>query len=93
MNVDKYKKLMVDLLEEKISADEFQAQYLKKFKESDDRMGETLFEILNGVFESTDCYWHECLPGHETSFEISEQQLKVEVNKALIKLNKRLNTR
>ena len=21
-------------------------------------------------------YWHECLPGQETAFEISEQQLK-----------------
>lgn len=96
MNVNKYKKLMVDFLEEKMSADEFQTQYLKKFIEwgdEDDRMDDTLFEILNGVFESADCYWHECLPGQETSSEISEQQLKYEVNEALIKLNKLLNTR
>ncbi|MGW9019151.1 colicin immunity domain-containing protein, partial [Priestia megaterium] len=39
------------------------------------------------VFESAECYWHECLPGQETSFEISEQQLRKEVNEALIKLN------
>ncbi|MFD4819495.1 colicin immunity domain-containing protein [Peribacillus butanolivorans] len=28
------------------------------------------------MFESADCYWYECLPGQETSFEISEQQLR-----------------
>lgn len=87
MNVKKYKNLIVDFLVEKMSADEFQTQYLRKFKEWDDRMGETLFEILNGVFESANCYWHECLSGQETSFEISEQQLRYEVNEALIKLN------
>jgi len=38
MDVNKYKKLMVDFLEEKLSADEFQTQYFKVFKESDDRM-------------------------------------------------------
>lgn len=93
MNVEKYKKLMVDFLEEKMSADEFQTRYLRNFIEWNDRMGETLFEILNGVFESADCYWHECLPGQETSFEISEQQLRYEVNEALIKLNKLLDSR
>ncbi len=44
-------------------------------------MDNTLFEILNGVFEAVD--WYECLPGQETTFEISEQQLKKEVNEAL----------
>lgn len=93
MNVNKYKQMMVDFLEEKMSADEFQTQYLQKFIEWDDRMDEILFEILNAVFESADCYWHECLPGQETSFEISEQQLRNEVNEELIKLNKFLDKR
>lgn len=93
MDIKKYKKLMVDFLEEKMSADEFQTQYFKVYKESDDIMGKPLFEILNGVFESTDCYWHECLPGQETRFEISEQQLRKELNEALIKLNNLLHSR
>ncbi|WP_139993290.1 colicin immunity domain-containing protein [Kurthia sp. Dielmo] len=92
MNVNKYKKLIVDFLEERMSANEFQTQYLKKFKEGNDCMDESLFEILNGVFESADCYWHECLPGQETPFEISEQQLRYEVHDALIKLNKLLDS-
>lgn len=93
MNVNKYKKLMVDFLEEKMSASEFQTQYLKKFIEWNDNMDDSLFEILNGVFESADCYWQECLLGQETPFEISEKQLRYEVNDALIKLNKLLDSR
>ena len=50
-------------------------------------MTEAQFEILNAVFEAADCYWHECLPGQETTFEISEQQLRKEVMEALSKLN------
>lgn len=93
MFINKYKEIIENFLNGKISADEFQTQYLKNFKEWNDGMDDTLFEILNGVFELADCYWHECLPEQETSFEISEQQLRREVKEALIKLNKVLNNR
>lgn len=84
---DKYKDLMMKFLTDKLSADEFQTVYMKRFIECDDRMTEAQFEILNAVFETADCYWHECLPGQETTFEISEQQLRKEVTEALRKLN------
>ena len=87
MLTDKYKDLMVKFLTGEQSADEFQTVYMKKFIEWDDRMTEAQFEILNAVFEAADCYWHECLPGQETTFEISEQQLRKEVTEALRKLN------
>ena len=48
MFANKHKEIMENFLKEKISADEFQTQYLESFKKWDD----TLFEILNGVFES-----------------------------------------
>ena len=83
----KYKDLMVKFLTGELSADEFQTVYMKKFIEWDDRMTEAQFEILNAVFEAADCYWHECLPGQETPFEISEQQLRKEITEALFKLN------
>lgn len=83
----KYKDLMVKFLTDELSADEFQTVYMKKFIEWDDRMTEAQFEILNAVFEAADCYWHECLPGQETPFEISEQQLRKEITEALFKLN------
>ena len=86
--VDKYKRLMKDFINEVITVEEFEREYLITFKEETERMGSQLFEILNGVFEAVDCYWHECFPGQETAFEISEQRLRKEVNEALILLNK-----
>ena len=68
---DKYKDLMVKFLTSELSADEFQTVYMKKFIEWNDRMTEAQFEILNTVFEAADCYWHECLPGQETTLNAS----------------------
>ena len=86
--VDKYNRLMKDFVNEVITVEEFERKFLITFKEETERMGSPLFEILNGVFEAVDCYWHECLPGQETAFEISEQRLRKKVNEALILLNK-----
>jgi hypothetical protein len=88
----KYKRLMEDFINEVITVEDFESDYLNTFKNETERMDNTLFEILNGVFEAVDCYWHECLPGQETAFEISEQQLRIEVSKALVKLNSLLNS-
>ncbi|MFP7159450.1 colicin immunity domain-containing protein [Priestia aryabhattai] len=86
MLVDKCKQLIEEFLNEKITADEFQDQYIKTFKKSNEKLSNGLFVILNDVFESADCYWHECLPGQETSFEISKQELRKEVTIGLTKL-------
>ncbi|PFH81131.1 colicin immunity domain-containing protein [Bacillus sp. AFS088145] len=91
MFVFKYKRLMEDFINEVITVEDFERDYLKIFKNETERMGSTLFGILNGVFEAVDCYWHECFPGQETAFEISEQQLKKEISEALVKLNSLLN--
>lgn len=91
MIVNKFVELMDNFIERRMSANDFQAQYLKMFKESDARLDSTLFGILNDVFEAVDCYWHECPPGQETAFEISEQQLRTEINESLVKLSKVLN--
>ncbi|PEJ56852.1 hypothetical protein CN692_14765 [Bacillus sp. AFS002410] len=88
MIIYKYKKLIEDLLTREITADEFQTRSFETFKEANDKINTSLFEILNGVFESADCYWHECQAGEETNFEISEEQLRKEVAEALVKLNK-----
>ena len=91
MFVYKYKALMEDFINNVIAIEEFERDYLSTFKNETVIMGNTVFEILNSVFEAVDCYWHECLPGQETAFEISEQQLKKEVADALAKLNNILN--
>ncbi|WP_088014284.1 colicin immunity domain-containing protein [Gottfriedia acidiceleris] len=87
MIVCKYKKIIEDFLSRKASADEFQTSYFQMFKEANNKINKNIFKILNDVFESADCYWHECQPGEETSFEISEGQLRKEVAEALKKLN------
>ncbi|WP_335432951.1 colicin immunity domain-containing protein [Bacillus sp. JJ1609] len=87
--LEKYILLMDSFLSGEMSADQFQTEYLRNYKKWNDRLDKKQFEILNGVFEAADSYWHECLPGQETAFEISEQQLRKEVNEALIKLNNR----
>jgi len=70
-----------------IAIEDFERDYLYNFKNETEVMGDTIFEILNPVFDAVDCYWHECLPGQETAFEISEEQLRKEVANALVKLN------
>ncbi|MCM3711994.1 colicin immunity domain-containing protein [Sporosarcina luteola] len=84
----RYKRLMEDFVNEIITVEDFERDYLYTFKNETERMGNSLFEILN---EAVDCYWHECLPGQETAFEISEQQLRKEVSDALVNLNRLLN--
>ncbi|CAM3900884.1 colicin immunity domain-containing protein [Mesobacillus zeae] len=81
----KYKRLMRDFINETITVEDFERDYLNTFKNETERMDNTLFGILNGVFEAVDCYWHERLRGQETAFEISEQQLRKEVSEALVK--------
>jgi hypothetical protein len=46
----KYKKLMKDFIDEVITVEDFERDYLKTFKNETERMDNTLFEILNGVF-------------------------------------------
>ncbi|WP_153722188.1 colicin immunity domain-containing protein [Sporosarcina cascadiensis] len=87
----KYKMLIDDFVNGLITVEYFERNYIYTFKNGIERMDNILFEILNGVFEVVDCYWHECLPGQETSFEISEHQLRKEVSEALVKLNKVMN--
>lgn len=87
MIIYKNKKIIEDFLIRKITADEFQTLFLKTFKAENGLMDKNLFEILNDIFEAADCYWHECHPGEETNFEISEEQLRKEVINALVELN------
>lgn len=87
MFIYKYKALMEGFINMDISVEDFERDYLYSFKNETEIMEDTIFEVLNTVFEAVDCYWCECLPGQETAFEISEQQLRKEVSNALVKLS------
>lgn len=84
---------MEDFLDNVITVDQFEECYLTTFKEETAPINGQLFNILNAVFEAVDCYWHECLPGQETPFEISEQQLRKEVAEALVQLKELVDKR
>ncbi|MGG3887557.1 colicin immunity domain-containing protein [Metabacillus fastidiosus] len=79
---DKYMKLIESFLKNEINVGEFEKRYLRSFKDETEKLGENLFIILNDLFESVDRYWNECKPGEETDYEISEEQLKVDAEKA-----------
>ncbi|RJS62450.1 hypothetical protein CJ483_03165 [Bacillus sp. PK3_68] len=83
--LDKYIKLIESFLKNEIGVAEFEKKYFKTFLNDPDEkeLDEESFTILNDLFESVDCYWHECKPGEETDFEISEEQLRVDTQKAL----------
>jgi len=48
---------MEDFINQVVNVEDFERDYLKTFKNETERMDTALFEILNGVFESVDCYW------------------------------------
>lgn len=41
-----------------ITVEDFERNYLSTFINETESMENTFFEILNGVFEAVDCYWH-----------------------------------
>lgn len=84
--LDKYIKLIESFLKNEINVGEFEQRYLRTFKDETEELGDKPFIILNDLFVSVDCYWYECKPGEETDFEISEEQLRVDAQKAFQKL-------
>jgi len=84
--LDKYISLIESFLKNEINIGEFEQIYLRTFKDETEELDNKSFIVLNDLFESVDCYWHECKPGEETAFEISEEQLRLDAQKALDKL-------
>ena len=88
--IKKYADLIRSFLEGAISVDEFERMYLKEFKAETENLDSRLFIILNDLFISVDCYWHECQEGQETAFEISETQLRKDAATTLHELIERI---
>ncbi|HEX6289923.1 MAG TPA: colicin immunity domain-containing protein [Herpetosiphonaceae bacterium] len=87
MRLLEYKLLIHAFIERQISVEEFERQFLNAFKSESEGMDMQLFCILDALFGAVDSYWHECLPGQETAFMISEEQLRREAAKALLLIN------
>ncbi|HZG72755.1 MAG TPA: colicin immunity domain-containing protein [Chondromyces sp.] len=65
--LDKYIKLIEAFLKNEIDVEEFEKIYFETFLNDLDEkeLDEESFTILNNLFESVDCYWHECKPREE----------------------------
>jgi hypothetical protein len=88
MNLMGYKALVRAFLDEQIPVEEFEARYLSAFKSETEVMDEPVYRILDTLFSAVDAYWIECMPGEETAFLISEDQLRREAAKALAELER-----
>ncbi len=83
---EKYIHLIENFLDQKITIENFENSYLKEFK-SDSLLDDLeLFDILDRLFASVDCYWAGCLDGQESEFEISETRLREDAQIALTSL-------
>ena len=86
MTTKEYKALIGEFLNKILSAREFQARYMAAFSAETGSMDASLFWILEALFEEVDAYSPRILPGQETAFLISEEQLRHEARKALARL-------
>jgi hypothetical protein len=87
----KYKTMVQDFLNGRLSAEEFARKYLDCFaSEPGNRMGRPLFNILQDLFEDVDAYSPMWLPEDECSFRITETTLRREAEDALTRLEQYL---
>lgn len=86
MPLAEYEALIRAFLDHDLAPEEFERRYLAAFKAEPGGMSQTLYQILETLFESVDAYFPECQPGQETTFEISEVQLRHDAAQALARL-------
>lgn len=87
----KYKAMVQDFLNGEFSAEEFARHYLGCFaNEPGNKMGRSLFNILQDLFEDVDAYSPMWLPEDECPFRITEKTLRREAEDALAKLEQYL---
>ncbi len=87
MSIEQYKILITNFIAGKISVDEFQNRFLISFKTEPGGMKKCYYRILDKLFGAVDSFWHECLSGDESAFEISEDELRRIAQKSLEELN------
>lgn len=88
MKLEDYQKLIKSFIENEISIQEFEDQYLTAFKSESSGMSSEIFPILDQLFSDVDAYSPDCLSGEETAFIISETKLRQQATLTLEKLKK-----
>jgi hypothetical protein len=87
-NAKRYRALISAFVAGSISVAAFDEQFLRTFKSEPEGMDGELFGILDRLFGAVDAYWHECNPGEESAFLISEATLRREATVALERLDR-----
>lgn len=85
--MEKYIALLKDFVDRKISADEFEQQFLGLFK-SDGVFSGTEFQILDKLFSDVDAYCSDPDLIEDPRFDISENELRASAQETLDKLVK-----
>ena len=78
----KYIRLLKDFVNNKISSDEFESQFLEIYKNEKRFDSEREFQILDKLFGDVDAYCGDSAL-FEPEFDIDEAELRLSVQKAL----------
>ena len=82
--MDEYCELIEKFLERKISAKQFESQYLDIFYEKDEPRSEEVFKIIEKLFFDVDAYTDLPIePEDDPLFNIDEDELRKRASKAL----------
>lgn len=85
----KYFELVSKFVSHRVSASDFEEHFTAEFlNEPGEVMSDTLYLILEDLFEHVDCFCYELLPEEETAWEISEPTLRKQANETLQYLRK-----
>lgn len=88
----KYHMMIENYVSGELTALEFEALYLEEFlSEPGGAMSETLYLILEDMFEVVDQFWDQCKPQDETDSIISEPTLYKHAQEILCYLTNYLN--
>ncbi len=86
--MDKYIKLLKKFVDNKITADDFEGQFLQLFKGDNNLQPGTEFKILDKLFADVDAYCSDPDLIEDPRFDIDGVQLQVSAQEALNKLVK-----
>jgi hypothetical protein len=86
--IGEYIKIIQDFLSNSISVEEFERQYLTKFKNETREMDDPSFQILDEIFGDVDSLTNDpALLSENQSFYIDEGELRKRLSQAIASLN------
>jgi len=91
MNITIYTKLLKNFVSKKISANEFEQQFLQLFKVEENFSSKKEFEVLDKLFGDVDAYCSDPDLIEDPEFDITEEELRLSAKQALEELGELAN--